>query len=116
MYIYRDWAGFKATRRSTSEAMVFHWIHLVCFANRLQVVVASSFGDAELNAYVVGLCEGLGAATVCGERGMPSGVERLSESSAARGIASRIEFGKSKHLQVERLWARDIVKSWRNHW
>lgn len=52
-----DWAGDKPTTKSTSGAMVMHGIHMVCFASRLQKVVALSSGKAKLNAHAFGLCE-----------------------------------------------------------
>ena len=83
-----DWAGDVTTRKSTTELMVLMGKHLVHFASRLQRTVALSSGEAELNALVMGLSEGLGISNVMKEWGCPSSIECFSDSSVARGIVS----------------------------
>lgn len=83
----------------------------MCFASQIQKVAALSSGEAELNSHVVGLSEGLGVATLCEEWRTPRGVESLSHSFAARGIASRAGSGKLDHLLVKHLWTQDLVNN-----
>lgn len=42
---------------------------------------------------------------------MRSGVESLSASSAARGVASGVGSGKMKNLQAKQLWTQGLVPS-----
>lgn len=78
-------AGDKATRKSTIGAMVMHGIRFMCFASRLQKVVALSLGQAELKAHFHGLCEGLGVATLCEEWRLLCGAVRGMPPLLARG-------------------------------
>ena len=108
-----DWAGDVKTRRSTSGMMILLGRHLLHFASRLQKTVALSSGEAELNAQVLGLTEGLGVSSLCREWGLPSTVSCFCDSSAARGIASRVGVGRMKHLQVRQLWIQEQVRQGR---
>ena len=89
--VERQRLGWKdqATRRSTSGVMISHGAHLLLIASRLQKTVALSFGEAELNAQVTGMSEGLGVSGVCEEWCLGSELACFCDSSAARGIASR---------------------------
>ena len=75
-----DWAGDQATRRSTSGVMIFHGAHLLLFASRLQKTVALSSCEAELNAQVMGMSEGLGVSGVCEEWYLGSELECFCDS------------------------------------
>lgn len=107
-YTDSDWMGDWISREST--VMVLGGIHEDRFASRLQKVVALSSGEAELNAHAFGLRDGLGSVTLCEERGMLGRVETSCDSSAARGLTSRVGHGKLKHLQVKRLRAQELVR------
>lgn len=90
MYTGTGWAGDMATRKST--------VGVVARVGRqLQE------GWPELDANFLGRCEGLGAATLCEEWGMQSGVESLCDSVADRGIASQVGSGELKHLRAKPL-------------
>ena len=108
-----DWAGDIVTRRSTSGMMIMFGAHLLSFASRLQKTVALSSGEAELNAQILGLAEGIGVSNLCREWGLPSELACYSDSSAARGIACRVGVGKMKHLQVKQLWIQEQVRAGR---
>ena len=105
-----DWAGDATTRRSTSGLMVIMGGHLIHFASRMQKTVALSSGEAELNALVLGLSEGLGISNVLKEWGSPSSIGCFCDSSAARGIASRVGVGRIKHLEVRQLWIQEQIR------
>lgn len=63
---------------------------------------------AELNAQIMGLCEGLAVASLCLEWGFEVVIESLCDSSAARCIASLVRSGKLKHLQAR----QSGLKTW----
>lgn len=60
-----DWAG------DVGGDMVCMGTHLVQFGSPLQDIIALSFGEAGLNAEVLGLCEGLGVASLFEFWGLP---------------------------------------------
>ena len=68
--------------------------HLLLFASRLQKTVALSSCEAELNAQVMGMSEGLGVSGVSEE----CELECVCDSSAARAVV-----GRMKHLEVRQL-------------
>ena len=97
------------TRRSTSGTALFFGSHLISFSSRLQKSVALSSGEAELTAQVSGLAEGLGIRSVLSELGVAVRVAGECDSSAARGVLSRIGSGKIRHLEVKHLWVQEWV-------
>ena len=105
-----NWAGDQATRRSTSGVTIFNGAHLLLFASRLQKTVALISGEAELNAQVMGMSEGLQVSGVREEWCLGSELACFSDSSAARGIASRAGVGRMKHLEVRQLWVQEKVR------
>ena len=59
-----------------------------------QAIVALSSGEAEYHGMTKGACEGFA-------------VVLETDSSAAKGIASRKGVGKVKHLETRTLWVQD---------
>ena len=84
--------------------------HLIKTWASTQTVVALSSGEAEYYGVTKGACEGLGIVGLLedlGDQRVP--VEVLTDSSAAKGIASRRGVGKVKHLETRTLWVQDQV-------
>ena len=59
VYVDSDWANEETTRRSTSGGAMMCGSHLIHHWSRTQATVALSSGEAELNAAVKGISEGL---------------------------------------------------------
>ena len=57
-----------------------------------------------------GTAESLGMKSLLADLGVTAKVEIISDSTAAKGTASRIGIGKIKHLDVGFLWIQDLVK------
>ena len=55
-----DWAGDINSRRSTSGGTVLRSNHVLCHWSKLQVTIALSSGEAEVNASVKGISEVIG--------------------------------------------------------
>ena len=106
-----DWAGCRATRRSTSGGAVLHGSHLLLHWSKMQSNVALSSGEAELSAQVKGVSEGLCVRNVAKDLGVELRLRTHADSSAARGILNRVGVGKLKHLEVKHLWVQDLVKT-----
>lgn len=56
---------------------------------------------------------GIALASLLRERGLELMLGNICDSSAAKGIASRVGRGKIKHLQVKQLWSQDLVRTGR---
>ena len=105
-----DYAGCRRTRRSTNGGMIIHGRHLIKSWATTQTVVAMSSGEAEFYGLTKGACEGLGAVGLVEDMtGSRMVVEVATDSSAARGIATRRGVGKVKHLETKTLWVQDQV-------
>ena len=106
-----DYAGCKRTRRSTNGGMIMLGNHLIKNWATTQTVVAISSGEAEYYGVTKGACEGLGVVGLMEDLGggrMPIVLE--TDSSAAKGIATRRGVGKVKHLETRTLWVQDQVE------
>ena len=101
-----DWANCPVTRRSVSGGLVMNGSHLIGHWSKMQVGVALSSGEAELNAQVKGIAEGICLRNISKDWGITVGLSSWCDSSAARGILNRIGVGKIKHLDVKQLWVQ----------
>jgi hypothetical protein len=107
-----DWAGDVATRRSCSGGVVvWNGVPLTSWS-KLQSNIALSSGEAELNAAVKAVSEGIGALQLirelCDEA---CRVSLCTDASACKGIVLRQGCGKIKHLSVKALWIQGAVES-----
>ena len=64
IYADSDWAGDEETRKSTSGGFVRHGDHVLCHWSKIQATVALSSGEAEVNALVKGISEGISVRVV----------------------------------------------------
>ena len=110
VYVDSDWAGCKATRKSTSGGAVTWGGGLLKSWSRTQGTRALSSGEAEFYAAIKGACEGLGIQSLLKDMGFEVTVEVIQDSTAAKGMASRAGVGKVKHLDIGWLWIQEIVK------
>ena len=51
----------------------------------------------------------MGMQAIAGDRGIELGIHLYTDSSAAKGIASRRGLGKMRHVEVNQLWFQDKV-------
>ena len=109
VYVDTDYAGCRRTRRSTNGGLILHGGHLLKTWATTQTVVALSSGEAEYYGVAKGLCEALGIKGIARDMGLDLTIELLTDSSAARGIATRKGLGKVKHLETRTLWVQDKV-------
>ena len=84
---------------------------MLCTWSVTQAVQALSSGEAEFYSVLKGAVEALGFQALAEELGCDFEAPRVgSDSSAARGVASRHGLGKLKHLQLKYLWVQSAVK------
>ena len=105
-----DWAGCKATRKSTSGGMfVVDGCRLRSWSST-QATVASSSGEAALYAPLKAAAEGLGFQAVACDLGVELRAVLWVDSSTAQSISSRNGVGKTKHVEVKFLWIQEVVR------
>ena len=80
-----DWAGDKATRKSTSGGVVCRGQHTISWWCKLQSNIALSSCEAELNAALKGAVEGLNVQRLAASLGDELPLELRTDASAARG-------------------------------
>ena len=110
IYTDSDWAAEKVTRRSTSGGVIMQGRHLIHHWSRTQGIVALSSGEAELNASVKGVSEGLQLKYVAEALGRKLRIELFGDSTAAKGILMRSGSGSVKHLSTKQLWVQGKVE------
>ena len=73
---------------------------------------ALSSAEAEFYASTKAAVETLGFGSLMADLGWsPSVKEVLTDSNAARAMASRRDLGKTRHIEVRRLWLQEAVES-----
>ena len=108
-----DYGGCVETRRSTSGGVLKIGHHCVKSWSVTQAAVALSTGEAELYGVVKGAGVLMGAVSLARDLGLDMRGVLHTDSSAAKGIASRRGLGKVKHVDVRNLWIQDVVRSGR---
>ena len=83
--------------------------HLLKGWSVTQGVIALSSGEAEFYGIVKGSSVGMGVQSVLGDLGFKCKLQVLTDSSAAKGIASRRGLGKVRHVEVNQLWVQEKV-------
>ena len=105
-----DHAGCLDTRKSTSGGIVMLGTHCIKTWSTNQQVVATSSGEAEYYGMVKGASNGLGVQGMLRDSGVILGITLCTDSSAAKGIASRRGLGKVRHIELAELWVQDQVE------
>ena len=106
-----DYAGCRKTRKSTSGGLLMIGEHMVKSWSTTQAVIALSSGETEYYGIVKGSSVGLGARSVLKDLGNTVRVCVMTDSSAAKGMASRQGLGKVRHVEVNQLWVQQKVGS-----
>ena len=111
VYSDTDFAGCRATRRSTSGGCALLGTHLLKHWSSTQKVLTLSSGEAELAGVVKGASEGYGLQSLALDLGIVLKFSVFADSSAAIGICRRTGIGKVRHLAVQQLWVQERVRS-----
>ena len=105
-----DWAGDKATRRSTSGGIIRLGNHCLKTWSSTQSTPALSSCEAEYYAMVDGASRVLGLEEAAKELGIVgAGVELETDANAAKSYASRRGAGRIRHIEVKWLWLQKAV-------
>ena len=108
-----DFAGCKATRKSTSGGVIQFGSHTIKTWSSTQSVIALSSGEAEYYGLVKASAQSIGMKAMLLDYGVTQEVSITvrSDSSAAISIAQRKGFGKVRHIEVNQLWLQEKVSS-----
>ena len=105
-YTDANWAGCKASRKSTSGGMILAGSHMLKFWSKTQATIALSSAESELIARVKGSSESLGVMTLMEDYGIKVTTRLHMDASAAIGIIQRQGIGKIRHLSTNLLWVQ----------
>ena len=83
--------------------------HLVKGWSITQGVIALSSGESEFYGIVKGSSVGLGIKSILGDLGVKVRLRVYTDSSAAKGIASRRGLGKVRHIEVNQFGIQEKV-------
>ena len=85
--------------------------HLIKGWSAAQAVIALSSGEAEYYGIVKGASVGLGVRSVLRDLGCGVRLAVYTDSSVAKGMASRKGLGEVRHVEVNQLWVQEKVGS-----
>ena len=105
-YSDANWAGCKATRKSTSGGALCWGYHCVKSWSKTQATVALSSAESELTAAVKTASEMIGMIGMARDMGLKVEGDIWVEASAAMGIVNRQGCGKIRHLDTRLLWVQ----------
>ena len=106
-----DFAGCRASRRSTSGGCAMRGSHLVKHWAVTQKVITLSSGEAELAGVVRGASEACGLQSLAADLGVDLKIGIHADSSAAIGICRRSGIGRVRHLAVSQLWVQERLRA-----
>ena len=109
IYSDADWAGCKATRRSTTGSCVTLGKHSIKGWSKTQSLVALSSGESELYATLKASAETLGMLSIMKDLGWSMSGEIWGDASAALGIIHRRGLGKTRHIDTGLLWVQQTA-------
>ena len=110
VYVDTDFAGCKATRRSTSGGLVMLGGHCIRHWSTTQSTIALSSAEAELHGIAKGAAQGIGLRSLAKDLSIELEVVVLTDAAAAIGIVRRRGLGKVRHLDVTDLWLQEKVR------
>ena len=113
VFVDSDWAGCRATRKSTSGGVMKIGDHVVKTWSRTQPTIATSSGEAELIAMQEGATRGMGMQTIMEEIGLAPRLEMIrvyTDSAAAKSFVATRGLGKMRHVEVKLLWMQEAVR------
>jgi hypothetical protein len=116
VFVDSDWAGCKATRRSTSGGVLKVGQHVLKTWSTTQSTIATSSGEAELIAMHDGASRAMGLQTVMFEVGLTPKLSMLrvyTDSTVAKSFVATRGLGKMRHLEVKLLWLQEAVQKGR---
>ena len=108
VYADSDWAQ-DPDRKSVSCVVTMHGKHCLRVQVATQTAPALSSGEAEFVAQVKGGSTAIGMRSMIRDMGGQVSIDLHTDSTAGKGIASRVGLGKVRHLDTGLLWLQHHV-------
>ena len=110
VYTDSDWAGCHKTRKSTNGGCAMRGWHTLKTWSSTQSIIALSSGEAEYYGITKAGVVALGLKSLCKDFMMQQGLIIHTDSTAAKGTATRTGAGKIKHMDIQYLWIQQHIK------
>lgn len=107
IHVDADWAGCRATRKSTSGGAMSFGAHPIKTWSKTQAVIAKSSAESEFYGVIKGACEGLGMASLCKDQGEEIEIQMHMDALAAKGIIERRGLSRVRHIDIDTLWLQE---------
>ena len=104
-----NWAGCPVTRKSTSCTHLMHGCHPIFSGSSTQTIISLSSGEAEFYGGVRAACRLLGLQSLFRDLGFELPVTLHTDSTAAKGLASRRGAGRVRHIHCPALWLQQAI-------
>jgi hypothetical protein len=104
-----NWAACPVTRKSTSCSHMMLGSHPIFAGNSTQTIISLSSGEAEFYAGVRTVCRLLGLKSLIADLGRSFTGVLVTDSTAAKGLASRRGAGNVRHIHCPALWVQGAV-------
>ncbi len=105
-----NWAGCPITRKSTSCAHLMIGKHPLTAATSTQTILSMSSGESEFYGAVRAACRLLGLQSLMKDIGWIVDAKLCTDSSAAKGMASRRGAGTVRHIHCPALWLQQAIR------
>lgn len=112
VYVDFDWAGCKATRKSTSGGLIFLGNHPLRSWFTAQAVIATSSGEAEVIATFEGTTRAIGLRSMLRDFAPDGQFDKIAvytDSLVAESWGSTRGLGRMRHLEVKLSWMPERV-------
>ena len=111
VYSDANWAGCKATRKSTSGGTIMRGGHLLKNWSKNQSVIALSSAESEFHAAIKTAVEGLRMISMAQSVGDQYKARMHADASAALGVIRSKGVGRIRHLHTGCLWIQEQALS-----
>lgn len=104
-----NWAGCPITRKSTSCTHVKLGSHPIFAGSSTQTIISLSSGESEFYGAVRAACRLLGMQSLLRDLGFELKANLYTDSTAAKGLASRRGAGRVRHIHCPALWLQQAI-------
>ena len=87
--------------------------HPICAGTTTQALISLTTGESEFYAGVRGACSTLGLAALMLDLGFRTQAEPRTDSTAAKGLASRPGARQVRHIHCPALWLQQVITRWK---
>ena len=104
-----NWAACPVTRKSTSSTFLQFGLHPIYTASSTQTIISLSSGESDFYAAVRAACRGLGLRAMLHDLKLEKDLDLVTDSTAAKGMASRRGAAKVRHIHCPAMWLQQAV-------